>query len=145
VGGLQNCGTASAIGGTGLAVSLSQNALGFGGLITLPNATSASQAITIAPPSTAVVTVTGSPLSLTRGCNQVVISTPQGGVPVGRVAAAISPATALVSIFRFNNATKTFQAGFFSDPAAPTDFATTAGGSEVYFVCVSGAATITSA
>jgi hypothetical protein len=68
-----------------------------------------------------------------------------------------------VSIWRFSNATKQFQAGFFSDPAAPTDFATTGAISgtgvtgttaqpgtsgnqitETYFICVNQAATITS-
>jgi len=144
VGGQTNCGTVSAIGGSGLALSLSQNALGFGGLVTLPNATSASQTITIGTPSTATVTVTGSPLSLTTGCNQVVVST-AAGTAVSRVVSAVSPSSAVVSIWRFNNATKTFQSGFFSAAGAPTDFSTTGGGSEVYFVCVSGAATITSA
>jgi hypothetical protein len=138
-----NCGSSTALGTTGLATALNIQSLGFGGLITLPNATSASTSITIGT-STTTLTVTGSPVSLTRGCNQVVVSTPTGGVAVSNLGAAVSPASAVVSVWRFNNATKTFQSGFFSDTSAPTDFSTTAGGSEVYFVCVSGAATIAS-
>jgi hypothetical protein len=44
---------------------------------------------------------------------------------VANIAALVSPANAVVSIWRFTNSTKLFNAGFFSDPNAPTDFALT--------------------
>jgi hypothetical protein len=72
----------------------------------------------------------------------------------------------VVSIWRFSNNTKQFQAGFFSDPNAPTDFNITGGinaapsntttgtqagpgvagnqVTETYFICVNQAATIVS-
>jgi len=78
----------------------------------------------------------------------------------------VSPASAVVSIWRFSNATKQFQAGFFSDPNAPTDFVVTGGVNaapsaavaplgaavgtvgnqitETYFICVNQAATMAS-
>lgn len=137
------CGSANALGTSGLATALNASSLGLNGLIALPNATSASTTIYVVSGSF-TVTVTGSPMTLTRGCNQVVVNT-TAGTAVSKIAAAVSPASAVVSIWRFNNTTKTFQAGYFSDASAPTDFSTTAGGSEVYFICVSGAATVTSA
>jgi len=62
-----------------------------------------------------------SPLVLSRGCNNVIV-TSYAGTPVANIAALVTPQNAVVSIWRFNNATKLFNAGFFSDPNAPTDF-----------------------
>jgi hypothetical protein len=78
---------------------------------------------------------------LTRGCNEVI--TP-ANTPVGAsfasIAAQVSPASAVVSIWVFNNALHAFQAGFFSTAGAPTDVASTGPNMSV-FICVSGAAT----
>jgi hypothetical protein len=86
------------------------------------------------------------PYALLRGCNQVVSDAPNGARLAGMVA-LVTPADAVVSIWRYNNATQKFQVGFFADTAAPTDF--TAMGSsgpgrstETYFVCVVKAAVI---
>jgi hypothetical protein len=124
--GVQGCGTASPIGTSGLATALNVAGGGLTGIVTLPNTTSASTTVTIGGP--AGILVAGatpiSPLVLSRGCNSVII-TSYVGTPVANIAALVSPANAVVSIWRFNNGTKLFNAGFFSDPNAPVDFVTT--------------------
>ena len=102
------------------------------------------QAPAVAGTPAETIVVTGSPVPLPQGCTAVVVTTPAGGVPVARLAALVSPATALQSIFRFNSVTETFESGFFSDPTAPTDFATTAGAAEEFFICVRAVAVMTS-
>jgi hypothetical protein len=103
-----------------------------------------------------------SPIVLSRGCNSVVI-TSSIGTPVANIAALVSPANAVVSIWRFNNGTKLFQAGYFADVSAPVDFSQTSGaagsvpvgsagilpagggtGTETYYVCVNQQATMIS-
>jgi len=49
------------------------------------------------------------------------------GTPIANIAALVSPSAAVVSIWAFNNSTKQFRAGFFSDPAAPVDCNLTGG------------------
>jgi hypothetical protein len=122
------CGTASPIGTTGLSTALNPAGAGLSvqGMIILPNTTSASTTVNIGGP--AGIQVAGatpfSPIVLSRGCNSVVI-TSAIGTPVANIAALVSPANSVVSIWRFSNGTKLFNAGFFSDPNAPTDFALT--------------------
>jgi hypothetical protein len=87
-----------------------------------------------------------SPLVLSRGCNQVVATSPSG-IPVAAIAALVQPASAIVSVWRFNNTTQTYQAGFFAGSNAPVDFTRTGAGAgghvtEAYFVCVSQSATM---
>jgi len=53
-----------------------------------------------------------------------VIIASYAGMPVANIAALVTPAGAVVSIWRFSNSTKLFQAGYFADPSAPVDFAT---------------------
>jgi len=86
------------------------------------------------------------PYALLRGCNQVVSDAPNGARLAGMVT-LVTPKDSVSSIWRFNNATQTFQVGYFADASAPTDFTvmgkTAAGRStETYFVCVLKAATI---
>jgi len=86
------------------------------------------------------------PVQLLRGCNQVVSDAPNGARVAGLVT-LVTPQEAVVSVWRYNNSTQSFQAGYFADPAAPTDFtlmgASTRGRStEGYMVCVQRAATI---
>jgi len=80
---------------------------------------------------------------LVVGCNQVTISSP-AGTAVSAIAARVTPAGAVVSIYRFNNGLQRYQAGFFAMTGAPVDFSSTGGGFESYQVCVNQAATITS-
>jgi hypothetical protein len=166
--GTTGCGFGNPVGFTGLASALSPttNGLGIGGVI-LPNTTSASTTVNIGGP--AGILIAGAtptqPYALLRGCNQV-IATTTAGTPIANIAALVSPASAVVSIWRFSNNTKQFQAGFFSDPNAPTDFNVTGGinaapsntttgtqagpgtagnqVTETYFICVNQAATIVS-
>jgi hypothetical protein len=163
--GLSGCGFSNPVGLTGLASALSTDSGGLTGIVTLPNTTSASTTVNIGGPTGILIAgaTPTQPLQLTRGCNQIVV-TSVPGTPIANIAALVSPAASVVSIWRFNNGTKQFQAGFFSDPAAPTDFIATglpaatgpaATGilttpsfgtqvTETYFVCVNQAAAIVS-
>jgi hypothetical protein len=120
---VSGCGTASPIGTTGLATALNVAGGGLTGIVTLPNTTSASTTVNIG--GAAGIQIAGatpfSPIVLSRGCNSVVVTSPIG-TPIANIAALVSPANAVVSIWRFSNSTKLFNAGFFSDPNAPTDF-----------------------
>jgi len=80
---------------------------------------------------------------LVVGCNQVTISSP-AGTAVSAIAARVTPAGAVVSIYRFSNNLQRYQAGYFAMVGAPIDFSTTGGGFESYQVCVNQPATITS-
>jgi len=87
----------------------------------------------------------GGSQQLCLGCNQVIISSP-AGTAVSAIAGWVSPAGAVVSIYRFNNSLRPqrYQPGYFAMTGAPVDFSTTAGGVESYQVCVNAPATITS-
>jgi hypothetical protein len=78
---------------------------------------------------------------LTRGCSQVITpaSTPVGA-SIASIASLVTPNSAVVSIWVFNNATHSFQAGFFGAAGAPTDVSSTGPGLSL-FVCVSSGAT----
>lgn len=123
--GLTGCGASAPFGTSGLVTGLSQASLGFTGLVTMPNATSASTVVNIGGQFGILIAGSSplSPLILSRGCNQMIV-TAASGTPVSNIAGLVSPQAAVVSMWRFNNGTKQFQAGFFSDPAAPTDFVT---------------------
>lgn len=86
------------------------------------------------------------PYALLRGCNQVVSDAPNGTRLAG-MATLVTPGDAVNSIWRYSNATQKFQVGYFTDPAAPTDFTAMGTGAtgrstETYFVCVQKAAVI---
>jgi hypothetical protein len=86
-----------------------------------------------------------STVSLTRGCNEVVTgastaTAPVSGTVSGLVTNLVSPSSAVVSVWMFNNSTHAFQAGFFSTAGAPTDFSTVGAGQSL-FICVNGNAT----
>lgn len=163
--GATGCGFGNPVGFTGLATALSptSNGLGIGGVI-LPNTTSAATTVNIGGPAGILIAgaTPTAPIQLLRGCNQVIVTT-TAGTPIANIVALVSPASAVVSVWRFANNTKQFQAGFFSDPNAPTDFATTGGANaapsnvaapaagapgtqvtETYFFCINQAATIVS-
>lgn len=91
------------------------------------------------------------PLGLTRGCNQIIADSPNG-VPVAGLATLVSPSTAVVSIWRYNNATQSYQVGFFANSPAPVDFTLIGSGGSVaagrstnaYLICVSQSAVLIS-
>jgi hypothetical protein len=124
--GIYGCGTTQPIGLTGLSTALNVAGGGLTGIVTLPNTTSASTTVVVGGP--AGIQIAGatavSPLVLSRGCNNVIV-TSTVGTPIANIAALVTPQNAVVSIWRFSNSTKLFQAGFFSDPNAPTDFTLT--------------------
>jgi hypothetical protein len=127
--GLTGCGAGNPIGYTGLASALSTaGSVALNGIITLPNATSASTTVSIGGPAGILIVgaSTNSPLALLHGCNSIIVTT-TAGTPIANIAALVSPSAAVVSIWAFNNGTKQFRAGFFSDPAAPVDFNLTGG------------------
>jgi len=84
-----------------------------------------------------------SAMLLTAGCNQATIGSP-ANTPLASIAALVSPDGAVVAIWRFNNATKGYDSGYFADRAAPTDFALTSGAEGSYFICVTADASIAS-
>ncbi len=127
--GLTGCGSGNPIGFAGLASALSTaGSSALNGIIALPNATSASTTVSIGGPAGILVVgaSTNSPLALLHGCNNTIVTT-TAGTPIANIAALVSPSAAVVSIWAFNNGTKQFRAGFFSDPAAPVDFNLTGG------------------
>jgi hypothetical protein len=99
----------------------------------------ASNATTVAfSPNAATV-------SLTRGCNEVILpgsllATGAASITGANIVAAVQPAGVVVSIWQFNNSLHAFQALYFSTAGAPTDIASVAPGSSV-FICVSSTAT----
>lgn len=58
-------------------------------------------------------------VTLSPGCNNITLTWPTG-TPAGEVASAVSPASALVAVWRFNNARQVFE-GFSPLPHAPSD------------------------
>ncbi len=108
----------------------------------------------IGNPGTVTVT-TGQTLSLTvtnrqgaateqvqlfPGCNNVA-STYPNGTPTSQVAAGVSPSSALIAIWRFDNATQRF-AGYSPIPGAPNDLVTL-NRADAIFICVNAPATFT--
>ena len=81
------------------------------------------------------------PILFSRGCNVVITDSPSG-VKVAGIVTLISPQDAVVGIWRYSNGAQTYNAGFFADQSAPTDFSLTGSGAgsrvtESYWVCVS--------
>ena len=121
---------------------------------TFVSAVVSGTATNIGNPGTVTVT-TGQTLSLTvtnrqgaateqvqlfTGCNNVA-STYPNGTPTSQVAAGVSPASALIAIWRFDNATQRF-AGYSPIPGAPNDLVTL-NRADAIFICVNAPATFT--
>ena len=88
------------------------------------------------------------PILFSRGCNVVVTDSPSG-VKVAGIVSLISPQDAVIGIWRYNNGAQNYNAGFFADQSAPTDFSLTGAGpggrvTEAYWVCVSKGASMLS-
>jgi hypothetical protein len=142
---VSGCGTASQIGTTGLATALNAAGGGLTGIVTLPNTTSASTTVNVGPLYGLQIAGASptAPLGLTVGCNALIVTSYLVS-PVANIAALVTPTNAVVSIWRFDNGSKQFEAGYFSDQNAPLDFsATNVGTTQTYYVCVNKTATIT--
>jgi hypothetical protein len=87
------------------------------------------------------MTLSASPetLPLSSGCNNVTLTWPDG-TPTREVAAAVTPAPVLASIWRLDAATQTFR-GFSPIPNAPNDLVTVNMLEPVY-ICVQAPATL---
>ncbi len=73
---------------------------------------------------------------LFRGCNQVVVNLPVGSPFAGLVNRVDDP-NFVTSIWRFDNFTRSFRSGYFSEPGAPSDLPLTLSSPEALFICVS--------
>lgn len=102
--------------------------------------------VTVATGQTLSITVTNrqgaatEQVQLFTGCNNVA-STYPNGTPTSQVAAGVSPASALIAIWRFDNATQRF-AGYSPIPGAPNDLVTL-NRADAIFICVNAPATFT--
>jgi hypothetical protein len=77
---------------------------------------------------------------LFQGCNNVALTWPYGTL-TGEVAASITPASALVAIWRFDNTAQTFQG--FAPRFPETSNLTAVNRLDAVFVCMSAAGTLT--
>jgi hypothetical protein len=123
------CGSANPVGYTGTAAGLSSATAAINGPTVITNfeySPSASTALQIGSTSSIVIAggTATNPQQLTRGCNQIVV-TSSLGTPLTTIQALVTPGDTVASIWRFSNETKQYQAGLFNDPQAPTDFSVT--------------------
>jgi len=91
--------------------------------------------------TTVSLSPTANTVALSRGCNEVI--TPANlaaNTPVATVVGTVAPGGIVVSAWQFNNSLHAFQAGFFAQAGAPTDFSTI-GPSQSLFLCVSSSGT----
>jgi hypothetical protein len=100
----------------------------------LPTPTPAPLLLPSQPPTTLHTT------ALATGCTQVIASLGAGASPA-QLAGDIANPSALLAIWRFDNSTQRF-AGYFADPAAPSDL-TALAATDAVFVCVSSPTSIT--
>jgi hypothetical protein len=93
--------------------------------------------------ATTTVAIAAAPASVTlnRGCNEEITpASLASNSPVSAVVNLVSPSSAVVSVWQYNNATQKFNALYFNNPQAPVD-QTTVSGSQSVFICVSSTAT----
>jgi hypothetical protein len=131
---------ARALAGLGVATGL--------GLMTLIGGqTRATAAASGGPPSAvarpafnSAVTVSTQPL--TAGCNELIYTNlPVGGKVSDWISANISPASAAVGAWHFDNPSQHYKAMWFSNPQAPVDQATFTSATDAFYVCVNASAT----
>jgi hypothetical protein len=80
--------------------------------------------------------------ALARGCDEFVTPpTLAANTPIATVVGSVTPSSAVVSVWQFNNAQQGFNALFFSTPGAPTN-GNAVGGSRSVFICVSAPASV---
>jgi hypothetical protein len=92
--------------------------------------------------TTVNVTAAAATVTLTRGCNEVVINA-GAGMTAQQVLALASPTSSVVSIWQFNNSLHAFQALYFNTAGAPTDISSIGAGSQSVFYCVSNTTSVT--
>jgi len=113
-----------------------------GGTTRLAPAAAGAMAVVQSPGMHLAVPAQLGPTALTPGCNQVTVVT-VAGTSLRSLAANVSVPGAVAGIWRFNNATQRYLAGYFDTTAAPVDITATRGGSESFFICVRQPATYT--
>lgn len=79
-------------------------------------------------------------VNLTTGCNEVITPASMAANTTTAQAAALAVNFTVASIWRFDNASHVFKAGFFSVAAAPTDFGTVQPNQSI-FICGTGTGT----
>jgi len=78
---------------------------------------------------------------LTTGCNQITeTGLPTGGKVGDWINAHISPASAVVAVWHYDNPSQSYKAAFFQVAAVPVDQPTFTGPVDAFFVCVSSSA-----
>jgi hypothetical protein len=78
---------------------------------------------------------------LTTGCNQVTeTSLPVGGKISDWVNANVQPASAVISVWHYDNPTQKYQAAYFNVPAVPVDLTTFPQAIDAFFICVGSSA-----
>jgi hypothetical protein len=79
---------------------------------------------------------------LTTGCNQVTETTlPVGGKISDWVNANVQPASAVISVWHYDNPSQKYQAAYFNVPAVPVDVTTFPQAIDAFFICVGSSAT----
>jgi hypothetical protein len=79
---------------------------------------------------------------LTKGCNQVTLTNlPVGGKVGDWVTANVSPSSAAISVWRFDNPSQSYKAMWFNVPQVPVDLPTFPQMVDGFFVCVGSDAT----
>ncbi len=73
---------------------------------------------------------------LFRGCSQMVVNVPVG-TPIAALVSRVDDPTFVTSIWRFDNFTRSFRSGYFSEPGAPSDLSFTLSSPEALFICLS--------
>ena len=79
---------------------------------------------------------------LTVGCNQITETTLSVGSKVGDwVSQNVQPASAVISVWHFDNASQHYKAAYFQEAAVPVDVPTFTTAIDAFFVCVNATAT----
>jgi hypothetical protein len=77
---------------------------------------------------------------LPPGCDEAIIANNvAANTPIATIVGMVTPQSAVVSVWQYNNATQSFAALYFSTPGAPTNGNAASGGQSV-FICVRGSA-----
>jgi hypothetical protein len=112
-----------------LVTALTAGNLSLTGIVTLPDTL-------LVPPASSDVT-------LTRGCNEVIINGGSGLTTSQLILAQVSPSSVVQSVWQYDPTTKSFLSVYFNPGVggAPVDLSATGSGSQSIFICASGNAT----
>jgi hypothetical protein len=98
--------------------------------------TQAQNAVTVA------LSAVANTQALARGCDEYITpASLAANTPIATLVGTVTPSSAVVSVWQYNNATQSFNALYFSTPGAPTNGNAVSGGQSV-FICVNGPASI---